>query len=839
MKKLMFLTVLFPLIAFTSCGTDLTDYYDKILIDYTGIGSDDNYKEYQAKKQNGEVDPNGVYISEEMNGDEPSVQTGSIQVYFFENKNIKVEYYLDEQYTIPLDSGDYVNPGDIIYASVVEINNPHSNLYDFSGFNVFRYTDDGERYPVDNDMTNNNRVIKIDDNAQYKEIAIEPLGYYPEKQIVFNDSLAGSNGIRSQANGTWYIDNKKCSTGTVEVKSTASFAVSYEYDKDKYYYLDSEPKAYYYSDDKGKVLFSESNGDNETEEYSVDLHKYISADLDIKANGLTELRVNNEVINGSNSSRLKKLKCGDVLKITTAKEYNAACRDLESFRTDLSDSFIFTYTIPQEADGTYEFNIRKWLEKEKVSFEVKESSLWKKAISITPLGQDDEDKLLKVSNGEKTFSYKDLKNGKDIPLKEINDLEIYATQNIEKYQNLVFKVSVNGRTPQYIINKDDRIKLKFSEADTVRIDVCKGFIFNEKEIKKNIEGLKLIYSADGNVITDGQFLDEGTDVTVKAECKDGVVITGGAIKPGDLEGHVVIKADTKIKDLVVTADSDGSFVFNSSDYQYEHGKINFLYQGSIIADGQRIGKNSEITYEAASVDKGYWLPDGEHKIIVSGEDQAKADMRAIRFYKHERRSVKLVQPDYGGDIEYSVDGLNYKLPRVTVYCGSEIEMAFKPWNGWDCNYPDNSKYIVTEDENQIAGVNGKNIGNDIFTENEAYKPTLEVKLDSSIGKSISFSINASGATPVQDVIMDGTFDKTIFESKIGTEKAFTITAEGSGLLNEEKIVLYIEYIYADGTDPKNQKTIKKLPGSAVISVYDDIKQRDNLCKEINIEIKKK
>ena len=113
-------------------------------------------------------------------------------------------------------------------------------------------------------------------------------------------------------------------------------------------------------------------------------------------------------------------------------------------------------------------------------------------------------------------------------------------------------------------------------------------------------------------------------------------------------GKLYHSGRSELNDLTINGES----VFKDNT---DHGKIRFLYQGDEIAEGQRIGKGSEITYEAASLDNGYWLPDGDHKIIVEGENQAKTAMKAIKFYKHEKRDVKLVYPEYGGKIIYSAD----------------------------------------------------------------------------------------------------------------------------------------------------------------------------------------
>lgn len=832
MKKAIIMISCISLLALTGC-----EAVDNSLMKLAGIKSDADYKAYQEKLKNKQIDDDGNYISDEFD-DELVIPDGSIHVSFFENRNIRIDYFYDAQFTRPIDIyGCYIDPGDSIYASVSEVNNPDSTTYDFSEFKVFRYDEAGTRYAVDIGHDNKN-VITIPEDFSSTEIAVEPVGFYPNRQIAFSDEFTDNNGESSNANGSWFIDNKKYDTDTAEISSAAGYSVSYEYDPDMYYFVDSAPKAFFYSDEKGKVIFADTV--NDTDEYSVKLHKYTAADIDIHSPGLSEIKLNNEAINDGNKDRLKKLRAGDVLKFTTDTKNTVYSEELDVKPDAISNGYIFTFIIPDDAEDKYEFKVRGWLEKEKVHFEVEESSIWKKALSIMSLGREDEDKLLNVDNGEDTFTYLDLKNGKDIPLKEINDLIISATPEIEKFRNLVFKVSVNGRTPQYIINKSDKIRLRFSEVDTVKIDVCKGFVFNEKEIKNNYEGLTLHYYVDGKEAADGQFIEEGKTVSIKAECKDGVTVTGGAIGAGKLSGEVVIKSDTQIKDLVVNADSDGSFVYRASDFKYAHGSIIFRYKGDVIADGQRLGRGSEITYEAASADSGYWLPDGEHKIFIEGEDQAKEEMRAIRFYKHEKRNVKLIRTEHGGVIKYTQNGKVLTGTSASVYCGSVIEMSFTPWSGWSTDNFDNIKYIVTEEENQIVKIGSSQIDNELFREAAEHKPKLTVKLGSSVGKATSFSVIASGAAPVLKAKTDNKLiDKTIFEDKIGTEKGFTITAEEGALIGGEQIRLDIGYKYSDKTTANVTRYIRKLPGSVTVNIYDSNYERQNkTCTEINVEIGK-
>lgn len=833
MKKAIILISCLALFALTGC-----EAVDNGLMKLAGIKSDADYKAYQEKMEKKQIDDDGNYISDEFD-DEIIVPDGAIHVSFFENKNIRIDYFYDAQFTRPIDTLNcYIDPGDSIFASITEVNNPDSETYDFSEFRVFRYDEAGARYAVDIGHDDRN-VITIPEGFSSTEIAVEPVGFYPDRQISFSDHVIDNNGKKVKANGSWYIDNRKYDTDMVEISSAAGYSVSYQFDPDMYYFVESAPKAFFYSDEKGKVIFADTV--NDTDEYSVELHKYTAAETDIHSSGLSEIKLNNEAITDENKDRLKKLRAGDVLRFTTDTKNTVYCKDLDVKPDALSNGYVFTFIIPDEAEAQYEFKIRGWLEKEKVRFEVEESSIWKKALSITPLGKEDEDKLLNVDNGEDTFTYLDLKNGKDIPLKEINDLVIYATPDIEKFKNLVFRVSINGRSPRYIINKNDRIRLKFSEVDTVKIDVCKGFVFDEKEIRNNYEGLTLHYYVDGNEVADGQFIEEGKTVSIKAECAGGVTITGGAIGAGKLSGEVVIKSNTKIKDLVVNADSDGSFVYKAADFKYEHGSVVFRYKGDVITDGQRLGRGSEITYEAASADSGYWLPEGEHKIFIEGEDQAKEEMKAVRFYKHEKRNVKLIRPDYGGNIEYTLNGKVLTGTSASVYCGSVIEMSFMPWSGWSVDHFDNIKYIVTEEANQIVKLGNIPVDNNVFREVPEHKARLKVELGSSVGKTTSFSVTASGAAPVLKVKNDNKhLSKTIFDDKIGTEKGFTITAEEGALINGEQIRLDIRYKYSDKTTANVTRYIRKLPGSVTINIYDDNYQRQNMtCTEISIEISKK
>ena len=147
-------------------------------------------------------------------------------------------------------------------------------------------------------------------------------------------------------------------------------------------------------------------------------------------------------------------------------------------------------------------------------------------------------------------------------------------------------------------------------------------------------------------------------------------------------------------------EKNASFYFDPSEYSYSHGKILFKCRGRELVSGQYLGEGSQIEYEADNVEEGYWLPDGDHTIVVGSEGETKKALKEIKFYPKTPVQVYLTQPKAGGTITYFVDGTAVETPSVEVYAGTNIYMDFLAWEGWICNKKDHIFYTAGEEATQ-------------------------------------------------------------------------------------------------------------------------------------------
>lgn len=291
-------------------------------------------------------------------------------------------------------------------------------------------------------------------------------------------------------------------------------------------------------------------------------------------------------------------------------------------------------------------------------------------------------------------------------------------------------------------------------------------VFKQKEASERDDEyvVKLYKYVDISIVS-----DKDRSVTYNGETKNyksNTKVLFSKLKYGD---HITIETDKEWKDLannrdiiltntedlsdkyrytLVVPEKGAEFIFDPSEYKYEHGKIKFTCFGSEVNDIQYLARESKIYYEAepGTVEDGYWLPEGEHCIVVSDSETTKKDLNSIHFMEMVKVNVSLPQPKCGGKINYTVDGKKVTSADFSTYSGTVIDMDFEEWEGWKCNCKDGDTYVVDDNSKQVVNANGVDINN-VFVEDDEHKPKLTVVLDKSVGESMEFYITASGETP--------------------------------------------------------------------------------------------
>lgn len=606
MKKVGAVLSVILLLTLTGC-TSVDGYLNDKMKQQSGVLENKNYIQYQNYVTEGKLDQEGYYKADE---NETDFISGSIHVTFPSNNNLDIKYYRDANRTNMLDTTNcYLNPGDVVYAAVVISEDISSSLYEFSNFNIYDYGADGSRKLLtdwNSDYTYTGVALNIPYDYSGTELSVEPVGKYQERAISLKDYYLDENEKAYDLTGTWLIDDKEYTGDAVSISPVSSYIISYEYDSDEYFYISSTPECYYYNNEDGIVIFKQREATDETADYSVELHKYVS-------------------------------------------------------------------------------------------------------ISVV----SDKDREISVNGGEK------------------------------------------------------------------------------QKVKTNTE-LSIPHLKYGEYIT----LETNREWSDLENCRELILLT-------------TEKIDSTYKYTLVVPQKGGEFLFNPADYSYEHGTIEFKCFGSIVTDTQYLAKGSKIYYEQKTADSGYWLATDEHCITVGDEEDTKKLLNEIHFTPKVKVTVKLKQPEYGGRINYFVEGTQINTEEYASYSGTIISMDFVTWEGWKCitGVTDGIEFVVGEDRNQTINVNGNDINN-IFKEDEEHKPVLNVVLEKSVGSKMSFELNASGLDQneskkyIQKLLSN---EYSIINAvKIGTESNIVVTMNDRAIQTGKAVRLVIEKKIKDSKDSEKE-----------------------------------
>ncbi len=582
-KRWVFTMMTVSLIALTGCSS-VDAYLEERMFEKSGVPQDETYMEYQSQIEAGNADEEGYYV-EGMQ----QVQNAGIHITFSTNNNLDIKYYKDKTCSNQLDVNNcYVNPGMSIYAEVTVDKDVYSSMYEFASFNIWEYDAEGNRTKcvLNVTTTENGHLVEIQIPSDFSgtELSVEPLGKYKVRQITLNDYYKDEADKECPLDGTWRIDDEVCTNDVVEMSAASSYTISYEYDSKEYFYSSSTPECYYNNNEDGIVIFNQREATDKTENYSVELRKYITVSLisgierEVTVDG-GSMQTLKETVKANTELKIPGLKYGDKVVIETDKPWG----DLETNR-----ELILTNTEP--LSGSYKYTL------------------------IVP-------------------------------------------------------------------EKDDQ------------------------------------------------------------------------------------------------------FVFDPAEYSYEHGTVLFKCFGSTVTGKQCLAQGSKIYYEQGNAEEGYWLQTGENYIVVSSEEETRKQLEAIHFVERVRVSVSLKQPEYGGEINYFVDGKKIYKSEYETYSGTVITMNFEPWEGWMCSCKGGTEYVVGESGSQIVNAGGTDVSK-LFTEDENHKPKLNVVLEKSVGEDIRFDFTASGLdtqTYAYESVWYRNDYKIIDGRKIGTESPIVISMQNKAI----------------------------------------------------------
>lgn len=358
-KTILFLSTILAF-SLTGCSV-IKNPLKKQILEQSGVLEDELYKEFEDKEKSGNLDDEGYYV--EKTAEEPQDHE-QIHVTFAENNNLNVQYFTDAEHKDAVDPDNcYLNPGSSVYAVISIDDEIFSSMYEFSEFRIFEIDSEGSRNESASlKMTGSNseQVMKIPDSFEGTDIVIEPIGTYQQRTVSLSDYLSDDDSNKTELSGTWFVNDKECTSDTVEINPITPYIISYEFDSGEYFYLSSTPECYYSSSEDGIVIFNQREAYDETVDYSVELHKYLSVTLVSDVNRNISLNSGDmNYIHANEEYTLPKLKYGDIVTMKTS----APWPDLETNRDLIlteseylsSGDYIYTLLVP-EKDGQFLFN---------------------------------------------------------------------------------------------------------------------------------------------------------------------------------------------------------------------------------------------------------------------------------------------------------------------------------------------------------------------------------------------------------------------------------------------------------------------------------------------------
>ena len=362
MKKAFVLLLTFTMLLLTGCSA-VDAKLEQAILAKSGILENEDYLQYQQYQEAGRLNDEGQYVAPDPAGDEvdaPEKPDGQIHVSFAENRYLKIMYYTDKGMTNPVDTSMcYMNPGDSIYAKVVECNNPNSNLYRLAEYRIVEYDAEGNvKKEHEQEITDGFLEYQIPANFAGTEMSIIPVGEYPDRNlsmsVYYMDDEGNERALGSV--GTWSINNNCIDGNTAQISPIESYVLKFTYDTKNYFYVGCEPECF--TKDPGTagfVEFWEAEPTDDDMNYRVELHKFLN--LSLKFSEEAQVSINQgekETIKKNKVWNLGKLQYGDSITIETAGECTITggdYRHVSATKDPITDGYRYTLKVVQNAES--------------------------------------------------------------------------------------------------------------------------------------------------------------------------------------------------------------------------------------------------------------------------------------------------------------------------------------------------------------------------------------------------------------------------------------------------------------------------------------------------------
>lgn len=351
------------------------------------VQQSEEYKQYEEYLTANLLNEEGTYQLDIPNRtiDLPVVEDGTIPVTLARNTFLSCQYHRNEDDAYPIGTEVcYLNPGDSLYVSGTTISNSISNLYTFSEFRIWSYDSEGRRStaPYAEVKNDSGLLLTIPQDYTGTGFAIEPLGIYSDRSISVKAYFINNAGQQQLIDGGTWTVGKQEFKDTVKISPVDAYTLKYDYSKyaDDYYFVSSTPKCWYSKDDRQIVIFQEASSNEETTQYSVLMHPYVTITVNNKCVSLVDTvkdyipfissdgngiitaitKSNKSLIDNTNTNvdsfKITKQRAGEVISIRVGKDYKITGTGVDvgtaaPLGSNAENGYEYTITIPDTNNG--------------------------------------------------------------------------------------------------------------------------------------------------------------------------------------------------------------------------------------------------------------------------------------------------------------------------------------------------------------------------------------------------------------------------------------------------------------------------------------------------------
>lgn len=357
MKKTAIILMAGIALGLSGCGmSDFDEAVNCQIEEESGIKNDEDYKQYEALKNDNKLNESDEYIENAEAEDDVEQIDGTIHVTVATNSNMNIKFYKDKELTQELGASFYMNPGDELYSSDIEIKNETGGSYVFDHYRICECdTNDKVVQIKDWVSPGGNVVMKIPGDFNGTELMVQPIGRYNLRNIKFKAYCYDAEGSKKNVSGKWWIndelkseDNGEVEMSETDILATKTNIVSYTYDNDSYYVVSSTPEYWDLDENDGKITFRSEDLVNGVNEFDIELHKYI--DVSINIVGSDEVTIDSQKYKIKNNNQTfdlgRKWKVGDKIKVEAGKKIAYESDSLECGQPeDAGGKYIYTFTV--------------------------------------------------------------------------------------------------------------------------------------------------------------------------------------------------------------------------------------------------------------------------------------------------------------------------------------------------------------------------------------------------------------------------------------------------------------------------------------------------------------